>query len=94
MIRGSESMIDNINHFDEWDEPNFDFRPRLNDELCNTEITIESTIREDRTITETRRSIVSNALSTTVSFVRIMIRHINQIHNQLVRSKHAQKLGI
>ena len=87
VVRGTESLFDRINTYDEWDELRFGFWYRLNEELCNTEITIESAITEYRTLVEAGRPLVSNAFPTVASFAGTMMRHIDQAWNQLVRSK-------
>ena len=73
--------------FKDWVESSFGHRYRFEDELDNAELTIESAIYKDRTLTNAGWALVAVALSTTVQFAKALVQHIDITHNQLTRSK-------
>ena len=62
----NESLFDNISSFDDWDDPNSGYRKRFEDKLDSTELTVESAIYEDTSLSDAGRALVTIALSNTV----------------------------
>ena len=55
--------------------------------MANAEISIENAIAEDKTVSEVGKSILRNALSSSIQALELIIRHIDQTHRELIRSK-------
>ena len=66
VVRGTESLFNNIKSYIDWNLLNYGFRERLTEEIVNAEITIENDIREDWSVTDVDRSVLRNALSALV----------------------------
>lgn len=88
VIRGTDSLFDNIKSYADWDLPNYGFRERLTDEIGNAEIAIENAIREDASLSAIGRSLLRNALSSSVQALDLIIRYIDQTYRELIRSKY------
>ena len=52
------------------------------------EIAIKNAISEDKTVTEVGRSILRNALSSSIQAIEMIIRYIDQTYRELIRSKY------
>ena len=91
VVKGTDSLFNNIPTFDHWDEPDYGFRQRLKEERDNTEATVESAIFEGRSLSDEGRALVTIALSHSVQFIDSFIRFIDQTYNQLVRSKYSKQ---
>ena len=87
VAKASESLFDNIKTCSDWDLPNYGFREKLTEEMANAEISIENAIAEDKTVSEVGKSILRNALSSSIQALELIIRHIDQTHRELIRSK-------
>ena len=90
VAKSNESLFNNILTFEDWVEPSFGHRHCFEDDLDNAELTIESAIYEDRTLTNARRALVTVALLTTVQFAKALVQHVDTIYNQLTYSKHSK----
>ena len=88
VVRGTESLFDNIKSYADWDLPNYGFRERLTEEIANAEIAIENAIREDPKVSDVGRSVLRNALSASVQGLDMIIRYIDQTYRELIRSKY------
>jgi len=86
-----DSMFDNIKSFTEWDDPNYGYRTRLNEEVDNAEKTIENAIKGDRKLSDQGKAICINALSISCSFIELLIRYIDSTYRELRRSKYTEK---
>ena len=91
VVKGTDSLFNNITSYDDWDEPDYGFRQRLKEERDNAEATIESAIFQDKFLSEEGRALVTIALSHSVQFIDSLIRFMDQTYNQLTRSKYSKQ---
>ena len=88
VIRGSDSLCDNIKTYSDWDEPNYGFRDKLTNEILNTELAIENAIREEKSLTDVGKSVLLNALSFSLQGVDVIVRYVDKTHRELIRSNY------
>ena len=91
VVKAEDSMFDKIKSFSEWDDPNYGFRTRLNDEADNAERTIENAIKDDSSLSDQGKAICINALTISRSFVDLLVRYIDTTYRELRRSKYTEK---
>ena len=77
VMKVDDPLFTNIKNFEDWDEPNYSYKVRLNEEADNAMKNIKHAISNARTLTEHRRAICREALHSTRSFLKLFTRYID-----------------
>jgi len=91
VMKVDDPLFINIKNFEDWDEPNYSYKIRLNKEADNAIKNIEYAISNARTLTEYGRAICREALHSTRSFLNLFTRYIDITYQKLRRAKYTEK---
>ena len=91
VLKADDTLFENIKSFSEWDDPNYGYRTRFNDEVDNAEKAIQNAIQGDRSLSSEGKAVCINALTITRSFIDQLVRYIDITYRELRRSKYTEK---